>query len=151
MSDFFANNGYLTVFLTVVISGELGLFVGVALAHAGSVTMAGVIAVGTLAAFLGNTVYYCAGAFAWEKWAFLRNRYQQRVEATAKNVQRFGLPVMVVARFLYGVRNIVPLVLGIYRVDFLRFALYNGAGCIVWVLAFTELGYLVAPAVARIF
>ncbi len=54
MENFIHQNGYVTVFLTVAFSGEFGLFAGIALARAGSVTLPGVIAVGTIASFVGN-------------------------------------------------------------------------------------------------
>ena len=150
MHEFVRENGYLAVFLTVVISGELGLFVGAALAHAGSVTLTGVIIVGTLAAFLGNTVYYGAGAFLWSKWGYLKRRFGDKVESTSTTVKRVGLPLMIPARFLYGVRNIVPLVLGIYRANILAFTCFNLVGSFVWVCVFTGAGDLLLPGIMKI-
>jgi len=150
MHELVRENGYLTVFLTVVVSGELGLFVGVALAHAGSVTLTGVVTVGTFAAFLSNTLYYCAGAFLWSRWGYLKRRFEEKVASTSTTVKRVGLPLMIPARFLYGVRNIVPLVLGIYRANILAFAFFNLVGSFVWVCAFAGMGRVILPGIVKV-
>jgi len=131
-------NGYLTVFITVAFTGEFGLFAGVALAHRGAVTITGVVILGTVASFVGNTFYYYAGRFLWNRWHFLKRTFGAKVESTSRVVHRYGSPLMIVARFFYGIRNIVPITLGVYGVRSLVFAIYNLIGAFVWAWVFTE-------------
>ncbi len=138
MEHLIHQNGYLTVFLTVAFTGEFGLFAGVALAHKGVVTITGVIILGTVASFVGNMFYYYAGRFLWNKWSFLKKNFGQRVESTSKVVQRYGSPLMIIARFFYGIRNIVPITLGIYGVSVHVFIAYNVIGAFAWSWIFTE-------------
>ena len=142
MEHVFNHNGYITVFLTVAFGGEFGLFAGVALARTGSVTLTGVIALGTAASFVGNMFYYYAGKFLWNRWSFLKRNFNAKVEATSNIVQRFGSPLMIITRFFYGVRNIVPITLGVYRVNIVVFVVYNIIGAFVWAWFFTEAGKL---------
>ena len=138
MEHFIHQNGYLTVFLTVAFSGEFGLFAGVALAQKGAVTITGVIILGTIASFIGNMFYYYAGRFLWDKWHFLKKNFGGKIESTSRVVQRYGSPLMLVARFFYGIRNIVPITLGLYGVNVHLFVVYNIIGAFAWAWFFTE-------------
>ena len=140
MEHFIQQNGYLTVFATVAFSGEFGLFAGVALARAGAVTLIGVIVVGTAASFIGNMFYFYAGKVLWTNWHFLKNRFETKVEKTSSVVRQYGSPLMLIARFFYGIRNVVPIALGIYNVNVGVFIFYNLVGAVVWAWFFTEAG-----------
>lgn len=144
MEQFIRENGYLTVFVTVAVSGEFGLIAGVALARTGSVTLPGVIILGAVASFIGNMFYYFAGKFLWNRWHFLKDRFGGRVERSSHFVRRFGSPLMLISRFFYGVRNIVPIILGLYDVNGGVFVAYNIIGAFIWAWFFTEAGGLVA-------
>jgi len=151
MEHFLRNNGYVTVFLTVAFSGEFGLFVGVALAHAGSVTMPGVIALGTAASFIGNMLYYYAGKFLWDKWGLLKRNFGSKVEATSRIAWRYGSPLMLIARFLYGIRNIIPIALGLFGVNIMVFMIFNIVGAFAWAWFFTEAGNVFSIQVMKAF
>lgn len=151
MEHFINQNGYLTVFLTVAFSGEFGLFAGIALAHKGAVTITGVIILGTVASFIGNMFYYYAGRFLWNKWQFLKKNFGAKVEATSGVVQRYGSPLMLLARFFYGIRSVVPITLGIYSVNVYVFVTYNVIGAFVWAWAFTEGGAIMSSQVIKNF
>lgn len=140
MEQFIHQNGYLTVLVTVALAGELGLLAGAALARTGAVTLTGVVILGTAASFIANTIYFYAGKLLWNKWRFLRNRFGDKVERSSRVVHRYGSPLMLVARFFYGVRDIVPIALGLYRVNGGLFSLYNIIGAFIWAFLFTFLG-----------
>lgn len=140
VEQFIHQNGYLTVFVTVALAGELGLMAGAALARTGAVSLTGVIILGTAASFIANTIYYYAGKVLWGKWTFLREKFGEKVDRSSGVVRRYGSPLMLVARFFYGVRDIVPVTLGLYRVEPGLFTLYNIIGAFVWAFFFTVLG-----------
>ncbi|MCL4538532.1 MAG: DedA family protein [Bacteroidetes bacterium] len=144
VEHFIRDNGYITVFLMVALSGEFGLIAGVALARTGSVTLSGVIILGTIASFIGNMFYYFLGKFLWNKWHFLKKKFGVRVEVSSRIVRRYGSPLMLLSRFFYGVRNIVPIALGLYEVSMGPFVFYNIVGAFIWAWFFTEAGGLVS-------
>ncbi len=140
MEQFIHQNGYLTVFISVALAGEVGLFAGVALARSGAVSLTGVVVLGTAASFVGNTIYYYAGKSLWKRWSFLRDKLGEKVNRSSNVVKRFGAPIMLVARFFYGIRDMVPLTLGLYQTDPIPFAVYNLVGAFLWAYSFTVLG-----------
>ncbi len=144
MEQFIHQNGYLTVFVTVALAGELGLVAGAALARTGAVTLTGVVILGTAASFIANTIYFYAGRLLWNRWRFLRTRFGGKVERSSRVVRRYGSPLMLVARFFYGIRDIVPIALGLYRVNTGLFSLYNIIGAFIWAFLFTVFGHVLA-------
>lgn len=140
VAQFIHQNGYLTVLITVAFAGELGLIAGAALARTGAVTLTGVVILGTVASFVANMFYYYAGKLLWNKWRFLRDRLGDKVERSSRVVNRYGSPMMLAARFFYGVRDIIPVALGLYRVKTGLFVLYNIIGAFIWAFLFTVLG-----------
>lgn|GEM_PF-2872971 len=149
MQIFILPSGYLTVFVIVSFSGEIGLLAGVALARGGGVTVPGVIVVGSIASFLGNMLYFYIGRILWTKWGFLQRRLGKKVAATMNAVQKYGSPLMLFARFFYGIRNVIPIALGIYNVSLLPFVVYNLIGAVIWSWFFTEAGFGMSVFVAR--
>ncbi len=140
MEQFIHHNGYLTVFISVALAGEAGLFAGAALARTGAVTLTGVVILGTAASFIANTIYFYAGRVLWSKWKYVRERFGERVDRSSTVVRKYGSPLMLVARFFYGIRDIVPIALGLYKVEAGFFTVYNVVGAFVWAYTFTFLG-----------
>ncbi len=151
MEQFISHNGYLTVLIGITLGGEIGLFAGVALAHTGSISLAGVVVLGTAASFIANTFYYYAGRLLWHKWSWLRLKFGERVEKTSSGVRHYGSLIMLVARFFYGIRDIVPITLGLYEVGAGTFAVYNAIGAFVWAFFFTVVGHFFAEFVQSSF
>ncbi len=151
MEQFIHQNGYLLVFVTIAFTGEFGLFTGVALARTGSVTLWGVIALGTAASFVGNVLYYYAGRVVWNKWSFVRKRFGEKVEQSAAPVRKFGSPLMLVARYFYGIREVVPVALGLYQVRTASFMVYNLVGAFIWSWSFTEAANLLSVKIVSSF
>ncbi len=141
MEQLVHQNGYLTVFLAVAFGGEFGLFAGATLAKTGAVSLTGVVVLGTAASFTANEIYYYAGKYLWNRWHLLREKFGEKVARTSGVVCRFGPGMMLVARFFYGIRDVIPIALGIYEVKGDIFAFYNLIGAFAWAFGFTMMGH----------
>lgn len=99
----------------------------------------------SLAAILGDAVNYAIGyhlgprVFNREGVRFLNRDYLDR---THRFYERYGAKTIVIARFVPIIRTFAPFVAGIGRMTYGRFALYNVAGGIGWILSLTLAGYL---------
>jgi len=97
-----------------------------------------------VAAVLGDAANYTIGAYLGPK-VFAR---EQSLLLNKKHLlyaqdfyERWGSLTIVVCRFAPIVRTFGPFVAGIGRMRYPRFALYNVAGGLAWVVTFTLLGY----------
>lgn len=103
-----------------------------------------IILVLCVAAVLGDAVNYTIGyrvgprVFASEESRWLNKTYLERTRAF---YEKYGGKTIILARFMPIVRTFAPFVAGIGQMRYARFALFNVAGGIAWVLMFVLGGY----------
>jgi len=69
----------------------------------------------------------------------LVNRWQ--IERTARMIDRHGPWLLVIGRFLPGVRAVSSYVAGMMKMDFQIFLLYTGIGAILWCAVWVFVGF----------
>jgi membrane-associated protein len=72
---------------------------------------------------------------------------------TQRFYEKYGGKTIILARFMPIVRTFAPFVAGIGKMQYLRFAMFNVSGGIIWVASFTIAGYFFGnvPVVKRNF
>jgi len=140
-----------------VVPGELGLIAGAVFAGTGraglNVVVVGVIAVATC--FAGAEIGYGIGRFGgravvlrYGRYAFVREHHVDRAEAA---VIRYGGLLVVIARFIVGLREFNGIIAGITGMQWRRFLTYNGIGAAVWVAVWVSVGYLAGNHIETIY
>jgi membrane-associated protein len=142
--------------LSAVIFSETGLLIGFFLPGdsllftAGFLSSSGVFRIELLivalsaAAILGDAVNYFLG-LQMEEHVFEKGRLRfvkhEHLLAAKAFYERHGGKAIVLARFVPLVRTFTPFVAGVARMGYRRFAIYNIAGGIGWVVAMLLAGY----------
>jgi membrane-associated protein len=152
-------HGYLLVFVTVGLElvgvpfpSETILLGAGAAASSGSLNVLAVMAVGAVAAVLGAGGGYAIG---WVGGRALLERLvargwprQQQLLRVEAFVARHGGKSLVGSRFIPFVRIFAPWMAGAARMPLRRFAIWNIAGGVVWVVVVTSAGFLFGTSVA---
>lgn len=100
----------------------------------------------SIAAILGNFVGYWCGKYFGHRLLKMKDNWLFKKEYIHKAQEFYdkrGGGAIILARFLPIVRTFAPIVAGIVKMDFRKFALYNIIGAIVWVGSLVTLGYVV--------
>ncbi|MSQ49629.1 MAG: DedA family protein [Betaproteobacteria bacterium] len=124
--------------------GDSLLFVTGAVAAAGGMDIATVMAVLVAAALSGDNVNYAIGRwvgpriFHYEQSRWFNPAYLARAHAY---YERHGGKTIILARFLPIVRTYVPFVAGIGAMPYLRYIGFCVAGALIWVLSLCGAGY----------
>ena len=134
--------------VTPFLPGDSLLFaVGALAAGEGSpIRIGGVILLLILAAVLGDAVNYSIGyklgpmVFSRDSKLLNRNHLLRAQEF----YEKYGGKTIVLARFVPIIRTFAPFVAGIGKMRYPRFAMYNVAGGVGWVLSFLLAGYFFA-------
>ncbi len=107
----------------------------------------------SLAAILGDALGYTIGARTGPR-IFTREDsllfHKKHLITTKEFYDRYGGITIVLARFMPIVRTFAPLVAGVGGMPYRRFAFYNVAGGIGWVVSMTSLGYFLGRAIPDI-
>jgi membrane-associated protein len=89
---------------------------------------------------VGFWIGYRAGPRIFTREQSLLFRKDHLIE-TQKFYERHGGKTIVIARFMPFARTFAPVVAGVGQMNYRRFATFNVAGAVAWVLSMTFLGY----------
>ena len=130
--------------VTPFLPGDSLLFVAGGLAALGGMNVHLLVVLLVVAAILGDAVNYAVGRylgrhlFTDRASRFLNPRHLERAHAF---YERHGGKAIVIARFVPIVRTYVPFVAGMAEMSYPRFAFYNVAGALLWVVSLCYAGY----------
>ena len=126
--------------VTPFLPGDSLLFVAGAVAAAGDMNIAALIATLLAAALCGDNCNYWIGRWAgmrlFGRW--INPMYLQR---THEFYERHGGKTIILARFVPIVRTYVPFVAGVGSMPYLRYLAFCVAGAVIWVGSLCTAGY----------
>jgi membrane protein DedA with SNARE-associated domain len=148
--DFIMSYGYFAVFAGTLLEGETILIAAGYAAHRGMLDWKIVYAAAFAGATLGDQMAFLIGR--WKGNAIIA-RFP-KLSRNAKRVQRLferhHTALILVNRFIYGLRIAGPLVMGSSRVPIARFAALNMIGAAVWAGLIGGAGYAFGVAIEAV-
>ena len=82
------------------------------------------------------------------KYVFLKGHHLDRAQST---VDRYGGLVVIVARFIVGLREANGIIAGITQMRWLTFTIYNAIGACAWVGTWVSIGYIAGDHINTIY
>jgi membrane protein DedA with SNARE-associated domain len=146
-----SNYGPLAVFLGAGFEGETAVFLGGIFAHRQLFPFWQAALAAVLGSFLVDQAWFFFGRHAH------RLALVQRLLKTPAAARVHGLldahPTAFILgfRFIYGMRTISPIAIGLTSVSAVRFVVLNFIAAVVWGIAITTIGYLFGNAVEALF
>lgn len=133
--------GYLALFIGTFLEGETILVIAGFLAHSGYLELHWVMLSAFLGTFAGDQTFFYLGRF--KGIAFLEKRplWHSKTDKVFDLLHRHQIPVILGFRFLYGVRNVTPFVIGASRISPIKFFVLNFLGALVWAVTVGYLGF----------
>jgi len=142
--------GYPFVFLGTVFEGETVLALAGFAAHRGFLRLALVIAVAALGGFVGDQLWFEVGRRAGPRVVARFPRLAPGLERMHRLLARRPDATVLGIRFVYGLRSVGPIALGMSEIPRLRFLALNALGAVVWAALFASLGWLLGEALERV-
>jgi membrane protein DedA with SNARE-associated domain len=140
-----------------VIPGELAMITGAIFAGTGraGLNVVGVGIVAVTAAIIGAEIGYLVGRFAgrelilhYGKYVFIKPHHLERAEAI---VDRYGGFVVIIARFIVGLREANGIIAGISQMRVFTFTVFNVIGACAWVATWVTLGSVAGDHIDTIY
>lgn len=130
----------------VPVPGEVILIAAAIFAGAGQMNIALVIVVAALGAIIGDNIGFAVGHFGGRRLLERFGRYifltPERLDHAEHYFNRHGGKIVVVARFVEGLRQVNGILAGTVGMHWLRFLGFNALGAVLWVCWWSLLGYL---------
>ena len=129
-----------------VVPGEFAMISGAIFAGTGRAGLNSVVVavVAFVASVVGAEIGYLVGRFAgrelilhYGKYIMIKPHHLDRAEAI---VDRYGGIVVVIARFIVGLREAIGIIAGITQMRWLTFTVYNVIGAAIWVATWVTIG-----------
>lgn len=134
--------GYYAVFFGTFIEGETILVLGGIAAHRGYLDLRWVMVVAFAGSWLGDQLYFFLGRHYGHAILARFPVLQPKAQQMQRLVERYHTPLILAVRFLYGLRTVGPMVIGMSAVPALQFIVLNVLGALIWAVSVAAAGYV---------
>jgi phosphatidylglycerol lysyltransferase len=138
--------GYFLLFLGIAVEGEAFLLAGSFLAHRGYFSLQLVILVAVLSNCAADIVYYILARTRGRAWLDRRFAQNQHYRRALELAERHGNWILLISRYAFGFRIIIPAACGALRMPPVRFTLINLIAGIIWAVPTALLGFYFGSA-----
>jgi membrane protein DedA with SNARE-associated domain len=150
MEHWIAEYGYLAVLVGTFLEGETIVVLGGVAAHQHILQTEYVMLAAFVGSFLGDQALYIAGRLWGPRVLARLPSWRPRVEQALGILSRHQVAFILGFRFLYGLRAVSALAIGMAGVKPVRFLVLNAVSAAIWAFSITALGYVAGEAVKRV-
>ena len=142
--------GYIVLFFWSILEGELGLIMAGIMCHTGHMNLGFSIFIAGLGGFVGDQIYFYIGRYS-KKHIHRKLRHHRRKFAIAHLLlQKNGWPIIFFQRYMYGLRTIIPMSIGLTRYSAKKFAFINLLSAWVWAAITVMLAYIFGKEILKV-
>jgi membrane protein DedA with SNARE-associated domain len=143
--------GYPALIIGLLFEGETMLVLGAFMAHRGYLNLPLVILIGWIVSFSSDQFFFWMGRTKGSQFLENRPAWKAHVEK-ARSLLGWNINLLFLGiRFMYGLRTILPFVIGVAKFDFKKFAVLDFIGAFIWALTFGLAGHFVGQFMGLIF
>jgi len=133
--------GYPALLAGTLLEGETALTLGGFFAHRGYLYLPWVVLVGFIGTFAGPQIFFHLGRWQGDVFFARRPHWQPQMARARRLLTEHHTAVVLGFRFLYGLRSLMPFLIGMSGIAPRQFAVLNALGAIVWTVAIVCAGY----------
>ena len=148
LMDYLQIHGYWVLFIGTFLEGEAILIFAGFLACLGYFNIYGVILSAFAGSFLGDQVYFHIGRVKGPPLLKFFTARARKFRKALRLIERYGSFVAFVSRYTYGLRILLPIILGMTNLSARRFLVLNLASALSWAILFALAGFLFGKGAA---
>ena len=150
MESLIATYGVLAVMLGTLAEGETALIAGGYAAHQGWLGLFPMMVAALAGAFGGDQLFFYIGRRHGRSFVAPRPGWADRAERIQALLLKHEAAVVVSFRFLYGLRVVTPMALGIAGVDYPKYLLLTLISGVAWTLLYGMGGFYLGEAMTHL-
>lgn len=139
MEDTFGNlatYGYIGLFLYSLGGGFMALVGAGVLSFMGDMDLSLSITIAFIANALGDTMLFYMARHQKSMMMEGLRKHRRKLALSHVMMKKYGSWIILLQKFVYGVKTLIPIAIGLTKYDFKKFAVLNIASAAVWALAF---------------
>lgn len=141
---------YLITFLWTALEGEtFVIFAGLA-AQRGLLNIGLLFIAAWLGSFAGDQIFFLLGRLFGTRLLKHFPKLEPSVERALSWLEHYAAVFILSYRFMYGIRNISGVAIGMSRLPWQKFAIWNCAAAFIWALAYAGFGFVFGDVIAHL-
>jgi membrane protein DedA with SNARE-associated domain len=134
--------GYWAVLIGTFAEGETVLVLGAFAAHRGYLALPWVILAAFIGTLMGDQLFFYLGR-KHTQWVLARRpSWKARIDRAHQLMERYRTLLILGFRFMYGLRTIIPFLMGMSSVSTKKFIILDVIAALVWAVVVGTGGYL---------
>lgn len=133
---------YLITFVWTALEGETFVIFAALAAQRGFLNIGGLFAAAWLGSFFGDQVLFLVGRVFGTRILARFPKLKPKTDKVLKTLEKYAVVFILSYRFMYGLRNISSIAVGLSHLSWRRFAFLNFSAAFIWALAFCGAGYV---------
>jgi len=139
MEDTFSNlatYGYIGLFIYSLGGGFVALIGAGVLSYMGKMDLATSMAVAFSANVIGDIMLVYMARYQKSMMMESLKKHRRKLALSHVLMKKYGSWIVLIQKFVYGIKTLVPIAIGLTKYDMKKFIVLNIASSVVWVLAF---------------
>jgi len=124
--------GYIVLFLYSLGGGMVALIAAGILSFAGKMDLTLSIIVAAVANTIGDTLLFYVARFNKSSFMPYIKNHKRKLAYAGILAKRHGDKIIFIKKFIYGVKTLVPVALGLTKYPFYKFSIINSISSILW-------------------
>ena len=147
LTELLSQYGYIALFIGCLLEGETLLLLAGLAARGGFLSFPLVVLVAFVGGALGDQIGFFIGRRYGDRVMAMLPRLEPRAARVRALIDRHAGIWIVGVRFMYGLRLVGPVVIGMSQVSVRRFLAFNLLGAAIWSVGVAGAGYLFGHAI----
>ena len=131
-----ATYGYIGLFLYSLGGGFVALIGAGVLSYMGKMDLATSMAVAFVANSIGDVMLFYMARYQKKTMMEGIRKHRRKLALSHVLMKKYGSWIILIQKFVYGIKTLIPIAIGLTKYDFKKFAILNVVSAGVWVFVF---------------
>jgi len=124
--------GYLALAMYSFGGGMLGLAVASIFSFTGELNIYYVIIVAFISNFVGDQFLFTIARNNKDQAKEMMKKHESKIQIAHNMMAKYGWLTIIFQKYIYGIKTLIPLIIGITQYDKTKFMIFNLVGAIIW-------------------
>lgn len=143
--------GYVVLFLYSFGGGFIALMGAGVLSYTGHMDLEVAILVAFIANFLGDTMLFYMGRYNKKDVMGYLHKHKRKLALSHILMKKHGSWVIFLQKYVYGIKTLIPLAIGLTKYDFKKFTVLNLFASAIWAVAIGVLSYMAGEMIKSVY
>ena len=147
MEELIRDWGYIILFLYSFGGGFLALVVAGILSFSGELNIFLVILVAGVANFVGDQFLFTLARKNKSQAKEMMQKHRRKIAMAHLMMRKYGSWVIFLQKYIYGIKTLIPLAMGLTKYDYKKFILFNIFATALWAIFIGMASYMMGDLV----